>query len=362
MENYKKLLTDLYNAHDPERIKQIDYFLEKYKGKEAQFYSSQKTKYKSKKPVSDSKKIIEEALARIKSKSDSNDKALSKKETPPVPQKTVESEVIIDKPKPKKATPITEEPTIAPIVESKTEAPVIEQETQPSQAKTSVVEEKPKEIKKESPPPVKEKKEVWFEEKKKEASKTSYVASPPKQDKHFKKKYFLYILGIVLLILILAVIAFFIFFYTPTKKSETPKENTKTTVVKKEDANATKTTNIDTAKTTTVTNIQKKPASTTRQKAVGSSGIRLRKGDISLPAYFVACSAVKTEKLAIDKANELKSKGFEASYYWIPDFIPNGNSYFKVVIGPFNKGMDAMKKLTPVQERAEFDAYVLELK
>ena len=60
--------------------------------------------------------------------------------------------------------------------------------------------------------------------------------------------------------------------------------------------------------------------------------------------------------------NELKSKGFEASYYWIPDFVAHGNPYFKVVIGPFSARMDAMKKLTPVQERAEFDAYVLELK
>jgi len=34
MEDYKKLLTDLYTIYDPERIKQIDYFLNKYKGKE----------------------------------------------------------------------------------------------------------------------------------------------------------------------------------------------------------------------------------------------------------------------------------------------------------------------------------------
>ena len=70
MEDYKKLLTDLYTINDPERVKQIDYFLERYKGKEKQFYISQKAKYKSKKPISDSKKIIEEALARIKSQSD----------------------------------------------------------------------------------------------------------------------------------------------------------------------------------------------------------------------------------------------------------------------------------------------------
>lgn len=69
MEDYKKLLTELYKVHEPERIKQIDYFLERYKGKEKQFYISQKAKYKSRKPVSDSRKIIEEALARIRSQS-----------------------------------------------------------------------------------------------------------------------------------------------------------------------------------------------------------------------------------------------------------------------------------------------------
>ena len=67
MEDYTKLLAELYSEFDPERVKQIGYFLEKYKGKEKQFYISQKAKYKDKKPISDSKKIIEEALARIKS-------------------------------------------------------------------------------------------------------------------------------------------------------------------------------------------------------------------------------------------------------------------------------------------------------
>lgn len=73
MENYKELLTALYKEHAPEKIDQIDFYLERYKGKEKQFYITQKAKYANKKSVKDSKKILEEAMARIKKKGETTD-------------------------------------------------------------------------------------------------------------------------------------------------------------------------------------------------------------------------------------------------------------------------------------------------
>ena len=99
-----------------------------------------------------------------------------------------------------------------------------------------------------------------------------------------------------------------------------------------------------------------------KKTPVISNGNRLSKGAVDLPSYFVACSAVKTEALAINKTNQLTTLGFKSSYYWIPDFTPNGNTYFKVVVGPFKDRREAMRNLTRVQERVEFDAYVYELK
>ena len=427
MEDYKKLLTDLYTTHDPERVKQIDYFLERYKGKESQFYISQKAKYKSRKPVSDSRKIIEEALARIKSQSAeavSLKDELKKKpvvygENPITP--AAETEEI--------TTPVveTEEEEIpTPIVEVEKEDKIesfadevlIEniRREEPSRRterastkefyqtpyyyEEKTIPETPKRTTSSSIKP--SAKDDWQNERKKEPASRPSTVLPPEAEKTFNQKYFLSILGIVSAATVFALIIFYVFFvsprtYKPNTRTEktvtapvkkkiiaTPKKKTTTpskkepvaapkkettTPAKKEDIAAPKkaipieTKSIVVKKETTSPANQTKPAITQpKQTASVSGGLRIQKGDLHLPAYFVACYAVKTENHALKKIAELKGKGFEASYYWIPDFVPNGNTYFKVVIGPFSARMDAMRKLTPVQERAEFDAYVLALK
>lgn len=368
MEDYKKLLTDLYTTHDPERVKQVDYFLERYKGKEKQFLISQRAKYKSKKPVSDSKKIIEEALARIKSQSTEKGKTeKEKKET--TPKKTD------SKPTEKKAEPVKDikKAPVSPVAEKKITAEIKaepKKEIEPVKEKKAEVTEAKKEIKKEvtSPQKTQSKDDVWFDKESKKAipepQVSKPIATPSKPDKHFNKKYFLYIFGSVLLVIILTVIVFFIFFYSPSiKKDDKTVEKPKTTITEKQvKAEPKKTTAAEENK---ITQQKEKPpvkASSKKQTVTNLSGVHIKKGDISLPAYFVACSAVKSENFALKKVSELKASGFDASYYWIPDFVSYGSPYFKVVIGPFSTRMEAMKKLTPVQERAEFDAYVLELK
>ncbi len=387
MEDYKKLLTDLYTAHDPERLKQIDYFLTRYKGKEKQFYISQKAKYKNKKPVSDSKKIIEEALARIKSQSDSKATQMIKpKTTLPIqkaesPKTESEQETILTKSTEIKADnkkeieAINEEKkkskTIQKPINDKSkvkleEAKKTTEASRPTAAKTNP---KKEDIKPQSfANPIESEKEnrdsdanskVWFKEDKKNEAPQKQVIPPLETRKTSNKRYFFYIFGIVVLFIILALLLFFLFFTKPnTTKKASPKP--KTTITKK---------TAKTKLTTTKPKAQKKQntkkvTQSKVQKKITSKaiGIRIRKGDIDLPAYFVACYAVRNESYALKKIAGLKAKGFNACYYWIQDFDTYGNPYFKVVIGPFNNRLDAMKKLTPVQERAEFDAYVLELK
>jgi len=326
MEDYKKLLTDLYKVHDPERIKQIDYFLERYKGKERQFFISQKSKYKSKKVVSDSKKIIEEALERIKSQS--KEKKTGKAEPTDVSQDKTKD---IKKP-------------IAPLAEIKREKKV---ETKPEKE----AEKTPEPITIQAAPASKQAEE-------KNETPTAIVHPPmpaksaskkplPEKNRPNRKKYFLYFLGIAVLLILLALLAFYFFFYSPTNKKEEAVAEMPETSISREQAKPE-------AQAPKPEPIQQIPAPV--------NPARIAKGSLQLPAHFVACYAVKNEQYAIQKINELKEKGFDASYYWIPDFVVDGQPYYKVVIGPFATRMAAMKKLTPVQERAEFDSYVLELK
>lgn len=322
MEDYKKLLTDLYSIHDPERIKQIDYFLEKYKGKEKQFFISQKTKYKSKKLVSDSRIIIEEALERIKLQSEEKEKTDAQAES---------NEAI---PESKKNMTV---PSVSEIEKEKTEAAAEPQNTEISQNQTEIKPEKTIEEKEDTPP----------EKKHQAIPPAKAVVKEPQKVKGKRKNFFLIILGFIAVLIVIALLVYYFFFYASHKNTkETPVKDTKTTIIK----DATK----------TESKIDEAPQ--TQQNITPIADFRIAKGSLNLPAYFVACYAVKDENAAVEKVNSLKEKGFESSYYWIPDFVPGGASYFKVVIGPFSTRKEAIQKLTPVQERAEFDAYVLELK
>lgn len=160
MEDYKKLLTDLYSIYDPERIKQIDYFLNKYQGKEKQFYTRQKENYENKKPISDSQKIIDEALARIKSR---EKEAANKEEKPTTPPPKLEKERVKtpeDKPKTVPAPPPVKEETPKPSNSHPVSEPRFPSETparsaaeirEERSAHKPVTEHKPSEKNKQSP-------------------------------------------------------------------------------------------------------------------------------------------------------------------------------------------------------------------
>ena len=53
--------------------------------------------------------------------------------------------------------------------------------------------------------------------------------------------------------------------------------------------------------------------------------------------YIINVAAVKTEKDAISKSNELKKNGYESDYLWIPDYASlSGAKMYSVYIGPYD--------------------------
>lgn len=431
MENYKELLIALYKEHAPEKVDQIDFYLDKYKGKEKQFYITQKAKYANKNSVTDSKKILAEAMARIKKQGDDakNKKAeakasIEKKEEKPITPEAVQPE----KSKPAKARekkpvePILKEETLKKVEDQKKEdIPVVKEIAETTKKedkiiadakkehtkainldKETVKETPPKETvsntKKEAPsviinPPIKkgaykEKPEIiaepkaantkdpkketnpdlsWEEEKKKfHIHKSSY------QEKEKRRIPAILYFGLAaLIIFIVAVIIWFFHFRDPIHQKEEPLNVQKVKVEKKEDleesqakketqeqakfeeTEAQSTAEKSKPKATPKPQKQNKPAQTK------PTAERLYNKDIRKPAIFVACYAVKQERLAQKKVAQLKEYNLDAHYYWIPDIVANGNSFFKVVVGPFSNIRDAYPSLTTTQERVNFDAYIL---
>lgn len=114
MENYRDLLIALYTEHAPENLATVDYYLEKYQGKEKQYYITQKAKYANKKSVTDSKKILEGAMARIAEKKAAQAKALAESM----------ADVKVPEEKPVIAEQVIEKPVEKPVVEVISPAPV----------------------------------------------------------------------------------------------------------------------------------------------------------------------------------------------------------------------------------------------
>ncbi len=416
MENYKELLSALYKEHAPEKLDQIDFYLDRYKGKEKQFYITQKAKYANKKSVKDSKKILEEAMARInkrkeeakavlqeekekEEKKNITSVELKKEEPKPAPQKTVEKKVVpsIEKVIPKEeikkeAKPIEKKPVAKPvekvIVKKEEINPPIIKKVKVEE-KTEIKEKKIEEPKKETPPVVftsaEQKRMEDLKAKKSDfaASRKSLHEEQVKEEDERKKKRLpvFWYFGIAAVVLIaLAIFIYFSYFHNSTPEQE-PIHVQKVVVEKKavntDDSKTAKTDQkesqakeSDTKKEDPKPVVEKKqeqapvkkqeePKPVKKKQTIKSTADRIYASDINRPAIFVGCYAVKQENLAQKKVEQLKALNLDAHYYWIPDMDANGNNFFKVVVGPFNSVQEAYPSLTKVQERINFDAYII---
>lgn len=413
MENYKELLTALYKEHAPEKIDQIDFYLERYKGKEKQFYITQKAKYANKKSVKDSKKILEEAMDRIKKKGETTDiKSPAniekkktevktepvKKEEKPLPkaetlkeektkkeeEKTVETEskpiqAVSDSKKHEKKVeinpPIKKPESSKTIVEEKKTkeetAPVIVDTTSNIQDKKPEhdIDQPSNNPKKEKPATIKDEKEKIKQENweiQREKLRKTKDSNPKKEKK--KAPVFWYFGVAAVIILLVALAVWFLHFRDIDKKKDEPINVQKVKVENKEVSTSKKDTQEvqqNTASDKQQVKEAEEPKTDTRPKnqkppsQTSPAADRIYAKDINKPAIFVGCFATKTENQAQKKLAVLKQYGLDAHYYWIPDLDPDGNQYFKVVAGPFNSIADAYPSLTKAQEKVNFDSYIL---
>lgn len=89
---------------------------------------------------------------------------------------------------------------------------------------------------------------------------------------------------------------------------------------------------------------------------VDSSGQKDKWG-LTTPAFIIAASAWETEKQARGQRDELRAKGYQAGYLWIPDYESlSGAKRFVAFVGPFATRA-ACKKQLAVYRKVNPDAY-----
>lgn len=77
------------------------------------------------------------------------------------------------------------------------------------------------------------------------------------------------------------------------------------------------------------------------------------------PIWGLATAAVKSESEAKQRASNLRSKGFDATYIYLPDYIPDGLDYYRVFIGPF-PGESGARNAQKNYDQS--DAYIFSIK
>jgi hypothetical protein len=78
-------------------------------------------------------------------------------------------------------------------------------------------------------------------------------------------------------------------------------------------------------------------------------------------AYLIGCYAVSEEEKAKQLASVLRSKNFEAGYFFIPDYEPSGSRTYRVYIGPFLSRDLALQELSNAQQYIK-EAYIVNMK
>jgi hypothetical protein len=78
-------------------------------------------------------------------------------------------------------------------------------------------------------------------------------------------------------------------------------------------------------------------------------------------AYLIGCYAVSEKEKAKQLANVLRSKNFEAGYFYIPDYEPSGSRTYRVYIGPFLNRDLALQELSNAQQYIK-EAYIVNMK
>jgi len=82
---------------------------------------------------------------------------------------------------------------------------------------------------------------------------------------------------------------------------------------------------------------------------------------LNTPCWVISHSSMVSEKYAKRNVEILSDKGLKCGYYWIPDYNPSGNKFYKVYIGPYTSKKEAKNALSEAK-RYSTQAYLLHLK
>lgn len=82
---------------------------------------------------------------------------------------------------------------------------------------------------------------------------------------------------------------------------------------------------------------------------------------LNTPCWIISHSSMVSEKYAKRNVEIFSDKGIKCGYYWIPDYNPSGNKFYKVYFGPYASKSEA-KKALPEMKRYSPQAYLLYLK
>ena len=423
MKDYHKILTDFYQKHNPEKLGQVDYLLNKYKGREEELVKSLKEKYgvtadestpveepeptkekiskpkrqpkkKEKAEKEDSKKDWEkkreEILRKVKERAEQLKKereAKAKKEPvtkvpPPVehPKEPETEEVeteneitVTNNSKKKKTESVTTEPTAEPKVETHSNEEV----------KEEIQEEEP--IKEEAKQETQDKEQ---EEAPKEESKTqarkSTLPAVRKNKESIEETYSVKGLMIGLAVVFSIMIAFFVF--NPrqrdtvlsqlgfgegqgtSQESTAPKKKSgiDPQMIESKDSHEEETEPV--AEEESSGNFQSEldedesePNLLDEDKTTEQDEPAPPQKASGLSGYVIGYSAVARENTATSQASDLIGKGFKAGYYWIPDYSPGGSQLYKVYVGPYATEYEAGQALPDIR-KINPQAYVMLLK
>ena len=78
------------------------------------------------------------------------------------------------------------------------------------------------------------------------------------------------------------------------------------------------------------------------------------------PCWVISYASLTKEESAVKEVQRLKTKGYKAGYYYIPDYKPGGHTLYKIYIGPFNTANEPNSIIAAIKQLSK-DAYILKV-
>lgn len=188
--------------------------------------------------------------------------------------------------------------------------------------------------------------------------------SPEASKKTSKKR--LYISLAAVAVLVLGVSAFFILkatvFGTPDQPVDPTPLVDSSSLITNNQLSDSLSMDVDTLASTNTTEVVEKEDPNEKTTMIDEKKMvrEVKDWGLARPCYIISFSGFADETKAQGDMKLLKGKGYKTGYYWIPDYLKNGNKFFKVYVGPFKSRGEARKRLAKIRKMSP-KAYVLKV-